>query len=297
MLVGDDQDMLHIPMHEILRKHLAATGLNQSQFADRTGIRRRRVSKLLSGKAAMKGAELARLCKLFPRWARDLRTSFVPRRRKKTGGRTALPANRELHRLVKPPRRFLSRQRIATRRLWHGLRKHDAPVMDGLRAAIRAREDLTECLQHLHRTRCDSKFELSVYAHALADGAGICEASVLRLGFTRLPAVDEDTREPVGHRPMVAYLLRSETLRVLLLPQVSLEVENGTVYTLDALALVIHGRRRIWIDFEVDGSGHRSTWDRQRAEALGLPEARFNEEDVVASDFLDRFWKKVEGLL
>lgn len=290
--------MFTFPTHDVLRRHLQATGLDQTDFAARTGIRRRRVSKLLSGKAQLNQAELATLCRLFPRWARDLRASFVPPlRRAKTGGRKALPGSRELHRLVTPPRRHLSRQRIATRRLWLGLRREAPSVMDPLRRIIRSRKDLRDCLVHLNRTRCDSKYELSVYVHALAGQAGLCETSLLRLGFTVHPVVDEETHEAVGHRPMVAYLLRRGKARILLVPQVSVKVASGVVYTLDALALVLHGRRRFWIGFEVDGSGHRTTWDRVRSEALGLPEARFTEADVIARDFLDRLWEKVEGLL
>lgn len=292
--------MLTIPMHEILRTRLAATGLNQTEFAARTGLRRRRVSKLLSGKAFLRPAEVSSLCRLFPLWARDLRrlAGLRPKPERKGGrGRKTLPGNVEVQRLVPAPRLHLVRQDAKTRKYWPGLKRSHPALAASLRARILARPDLPDALSHLERTRFDSKFELAFVAQQVAEGAVLAEMPLFRLGFTRHLPVDRETRELVGHRPKIAYLARRGAARVVLFPQVSLVVADGTMYTLDALVLVIQGRRRLWIDVEVDGSGHRTTWDRERAEALGLPEARFTEADVVADDFMDRFWKKVEGLL
>lgn len=296
----DDQTMFSIPASDILRSNLAATGLNQTQFAQRTGIPRRRVSKLLAGKVLLKPIELARICRLYPLWARELRQAEAARPRsgcKPGTGRRPLPGNRQLQRLVRAPRLHLAAQKVKTRKFWPGLKRAHPKLAALFRERISTRRDLPGCLRHLERTCCDSKFELAGVLHALAGGADLCEISTHRLGFTAHPTVDRETREPVGHRPKVGYLLKREALRLLLLPQVSLQVKDGTVYTLDALALILQGRRRLWADFEVDGSGHRTSWEEERSAALGLPELRFTEEDLVDPDFLDRLWRRVEECL
>lgn len=289
--------MLSLPTNEILRRLLASASLTQTAFAEATGIKRRRVSKLLSGKVLLTPKELARLCKLYARWARQLRQSAAGRprpSRKKGKGRKPLPGNLEVQRLVRAPRLHLVRQDTRTGKHWYGLRKSHPELAADLKARIRARTDLADVLQHLDRTRCDSKFELAGWVQFAADEANLCEVPLYRLGFIRHVPVDRDNRELVGHRPKIGYLLRRKALRVVIFPQVSLLVEDGSMYTVDGLALVLQGRRRVWVVYEVDGSGHRSAWDRQRAEALAMPEVRFTEAEVTASDFVARFWKKVE---
>lgn len=288
--------MLSIPMHELLRRLLAETSLNQTQFAQKTGIKRRRVSDLLTGRALPKPEELSRLCNLFRAWARRLRGAAKawPRpARKKGKGRKALPGNVELQRLVPAPRVHLVRQDKRTGKHWYGLTKSHPELTADLKARMRARKDLPDVLQHLDRTRCDSKFELAGWVQFLADEAGLCEISLYRLGFSLHTPVDRDTREQVGHRPKVAYLLKRGETRAVQFPQVSLVVEDGSMYTVDGLVLVLQGRRRVWVVYEVDGSGHRSEWDKQRAEALAMPEVRFTEAEVTSPDFVTRFWKKV----
>lgn len=290
--------MLSLPMNEILRRLLASASLTQTAFAEATGIKRRRVSKLLSGKVLLTPKELARLCTIYKRWAQQLRRSAAGRprpSRKKGKGRKPLPGNLEVQRLVRAPRLHLVRQDTRTGKHWFGLRKSHPDLAADLKTRLRARKDLADVLQHLDRTRCDSKFELAAWVQFLADEAGLCEISLYRLGFSRHTPVDRDTRELVGHRPKIGYLLKQGTRRLVIFPQVSLVVEDGTMYTVDGLALVLQRRRRVWVVYELDGSGHRSAWDRERAKALAMPELRFTEEEVTASDLVTRFWKKVEA--
>lgn len=108
----------------------------------------------------------------------------------------------------------------------------------------------------------------------------------------------------VGDLRVPALELELGDLRLLLLPQVSIQViararEGLRVRTLtvDFLVKAVLGGRASWLVLEVDGAGHDARGDRERSQQLGLPVLRMTTEDVASEQCLDRLAERLLQLL
>ena len=92
--------------------------------------------------------------------------------------------------------------------------------------------------------------------------------------FPRLPnpVVCPQTRKTVGHRPFPCLL----TEEGVYFPQLSFATPR--TYTVDFLK---HGKEQGWCVIEVDGIGHNSSGDRERAKAIKLRLVRYAEDDIL----------------
>lgn len=73
-------------------------------------------------------------------------------------------------------------------------------------------------------------------------------------------------------------------------PQVSLQ---GLKHRLDFLVCVRLPDRCVWLNLEVDGTGHKPRNDAERAAAIGLPRVKLTEADILAKDFEQRLLEKL----
>ena len=86
------------------------------------------------------------------------------------------------------------------------------------------------------------------------------------------PVVCPQTRKTVGHRPIPCLL----TEEGVYFPQLSFSTPR--IYTVDFLR---HRKELGWSVIELDGRGHNSNGDRERADALKLRLIRYSENDVL----------------
>lgn len=141
---------------------------------------------------------------------------------------------------------------------------------------IRARQDAPLTLRFLTTVRLDSAYEAMFWMLLLAEGGRPCRYTLLKAGF-RLHRVVDDRRNTAGDARQPCLQLGQN---VLLFPQVSLDVRKA-YYRLDVLALVVRRGRRLWVNIEIDGSGHAGDLDEQRQADLGLPTLRLEKSRLV----------------
>ena len=115
-----------------------------------------------------------------------------------------------------------------------------------------------------------------------------------RLGWSKLPIVQESTGAVIGHRPWPVIVFQKPMLCAFF-PQVS--VQAGRIYRMDFLACVRLGRSVVFANIEVDALGHDSRFDRERAKAIGLPRVKLSAEDVLAPDFIERLFARLAEAL
>ncbi len=117
------------------------------------------------------------------------------------------------------------------------------------------------------------------------------QAFVLHL----LVAGDDLARIGRPRRPWIGIVRQVQGGHVVLFAQVGVPVATGGTYTLDFVAAVSIDGRRVYINIELDGPGHRTRTerDRQRAEELGLPTIRVPVAEVDRRDFPQRLMKAI----
>jgi transcriptional regulator with XRE-family HTH domain len=150
-------------------------------------------------------------------------------------------------------------------------------------AEIDARADGALCHHFLEQVETDSAWELFLWLLLLALGAKPAWYSPLGSGFRKHAVVDAAGQKQIGdlRRPCLSW--ESGTVKMIIFPQVSLRTPR-CVYRLDALVCVVRGRRREWIDLEVDGPGHDAHYDLMRQRTLGLTTLRLGREQLRADD-------------
>lgn len=142
----------------------------------------------------------------------------------------------------------------------------------------------------------DSVDEWMLYLHRSATGMQPTCVSPQKVGVRHLPVVDPESGEAVGHRAFPALIGEVAGVKQLILPQVCLQTRPAR-YTLDFALVTLTGRRRLVVDGEVDGTGHRSEYDRARAQALRLPELRFGPGETLREDFNEIYDGRLAVLL
>ncbi len=156
----------------------------------------------------------------------------------------------------------------------------------------------------LTRVCCGSAEEAFFDLRLLAASARCVQASGLRAGFRQRPIIDPETGHVVGDLRVPALELELGGLRLLLLPQVSIQVIARTpdgirvrTLTVDFLVKAVLDGRASWLILEVDGAGHDGRGDRERSQQLGLPLLRMTTEDIESEQCLDRLAERLLQLL
>ena len=146
-------------------------------------------------------------------------------------------------------------------------------------AQIDARGDGPLCHHFLEQVEIDSAWELFLWLLLLALGAKPAWTSPLGSGFRKHAVVDAAGQKQIGDLRRPCLSLELGTMRVIIFPQVSLRTPR-CVYRLDALVCVLWGRRKEWIDLEVDGPQHEAEYDLMRQRDLGLTTLRLGREHL-----------------
>lgn len=167
---------------------------------------------------------------------------------------------------------------------YNAARRDHPELVAGLEARIRARPDALEVAAHLARLRFRSGTEGLVALHVAAELSQPVEFRLPSLGFTQHALMDGKTLRPLGHLDWPGFYLRRATREMLIFPDVEV-CARLRCYALDFLVRLREGRQRWWIDLEVDGSGHRSRWDRQRTANLDMLTVRLSEAEVASAAF------------
>ena len=162
-------------------------------------------------------------------------------------------------------------------------------------AAWREEPELMEALEHAHRLRADfarvqaflasiaseSWLEYLVPASALA----LPDATPLRIapdeiGYSHYALVDPRTCQAVGDRLWPALGLRRGGLTAIQFFNAPIRTPKRS-WIVDILQYSHLPRRRArWTVVEIDGEGHRSRWDRQKEEQIGLATLRLAGDEV-----------------
>ncbi len=71
---------------------------------------------------------------------------------------------------------------------------------------------------------------------------------------------------------------------------------KGESFRLDLLIGVKLGKRKFWVNGEVDGTAHDVTQDAQRAAKIDLPRVRLTAEDTLAPDCVERLIAQLTAL-
>ncbi|GMU56322.1 MAG: hypothetical protein AMXMBFR33_54680 [Candidatus Xenobia bacterium] len=149
------------------------------------------------------------------------------------------------------------------------------------------RKALTDLLRY---ACCGSGMEMLSWLRLL-ELALISYVSLARVGWRSLPVLEDPSGEVVGDRLWPALVLEGPFL-VALFPQVRVLTSAGP-YRMDFLACVRLSDRLVWLNVEVDGPYHCSKLDDKRQKAIRIPRVKLTEDDLLAPDFLDRFWSKL----
>ncbi len=273
--------MSNVSLSELLRQLRQRAGLTQSQLASRSEVIQQRISALERNEALMGREECGRLASVLsvrPEELLALVEVGFPR-----SSLNSLFCEQRINYTPPSDKTGAERYRAGMARCPELL----GPLWQSLDASRQA---------WLKSAPTDSLDEWMLLAHRTAAGLHPSRCSPQRLGIRAHPAVCWSTGQATGDLAYPILLGEVVGLRQALVPQLCLRPFK-TRYRLDFALVVLADRRRFIIDGEVDGSGHRSHFDRVRARELGLLELRFEENLVFRSDFNDLFDVRLRRLL
>lgn len=147
----------------------------------------------------------------------------------------------------------------------------------------------------IHYGSCGSGLEALTWLRLL-EAVTLSYVSPARLGWARLPVLEQPSGHVIGDRLWPAFVIEKPFLCALL-PQVRLKPWDDNSYRLDFLACVRLDHRLVWADVEVDGIGHDSRGDKKRTASLRLPRVSLTDEDVCAPNFMERLIWKLQVIL
>ena len=256
---------------------------NQATLSRRSGISAARLSQLESDRRHPSKKEWARLDTCLSVGAYPEPVGLPCPDGQWRAGRPLLPL----------PERPISARDFAAR-------KRFGSVVDRAWASIRSRQAEGPSVKFLHWAGLDSSCEYLFWLRLLENGGKACCYSPARAGFRSLSVVHRDLRTNIGdlRLPCLEILIEgfapgercwrvdSPGFRCLFFPQITLDSRKG-YYRIDALACIRIGRSRFWLDLEVDGKGHDSTFDVEREARLGLKTVRLGTTDLTNEEFVD----------
>lgn len=281
--------MLPTMTGNFLRKQRKARGLTQQELGRAVGTDGRRVADWENLRRLPGAEEQSRLARVLGvQWARPTECA-----RGRADTATLASTGMRYH---PPSDRPMSVRLAAARDRWQ-------ETVARLEESLAGRPDRAQVSRFLARTACGSAEEALFVLRALARGACSVRASALRAGFRLRPIVDPATGLMVGDLRVPALELPLGDQRLLLIPQVSMQVlvRKGEglkqrTPTVDFLVkAAVHGRI-LWFVLEVDGTGHDPCGDRDRARQIGVPVLRLDTEDVESEHCLDTLQRKLEEL-
>ena len=91
-------------------------------------------------------------------------------------------------------------------------------------------------------------------------------------------------------------LMMAGTPEMLMIPKAVLRVEKQ-YYTVDTLVRVAWKGYYHWLLVEIDEPGPINPESLEREEKINLPMIRLTERDLLRVDFMDRFRKKIRGIV
>lgn len=171
-------------------------------------------------------------------------------------------------------------------------RKQYRELYDRLLRDALERHGRTAIRDLIHYGCIGSGLEAIAWLHLLVAGVVVSYVSLARLGWRRLPVLEEPGSLIVNDRLWPALVFQKPFLCALF-PQVRLKPWDSVAWRLDFLACVRLGDRLIWVDVEIDGEGHHAARDAYRTSKLRLPRVTLSEEDVCAPDFMERLQRKL----
>lgn len=252
-------------------------GWSQDKLAEAMGIQQSRISKLELGQRPISEDEWLRLC-------HHLQSSgTLPKRR-------PLPYPEPSWR-VRPPELFLQGDVPLSARV-NRARKTFGSEVDRCLRVIRQRDDATLSFKFLNDACLDSGDEGMFWLLALAGGGRACWYPLSKAGFRQHRAVDASGNRSVSDLRLPCLEASREESSLLMFPQVRLDVRRA-YYRLDALCCVRSGKRRCWVNLEIDGQGHDPEFDAQRQAHLDLPTVRLTRADLKRPDLLDEMERRL----
>jgi transcriptional regulator with XRE-family HTH domain len=160
-------------------------------------------------------------------------------------------------------------------------RKSFGPIFDKLLSRVAGREDAPLSFRFLNDAGLDSGDEAAFWIHGFAVGGRACWYSPVRAGFRSLPIVDgPEERKVIGDLRHPCLEILRANYGILLFPQLRLITRRG-FYRLDALACIRRGRKRCWVNIEIDGGGHDGEFDAERESQLRLPTIRLRKSHLA----------------
>ena len=257
---------MSINIAEALLKARKTLDLTQLEAQEMCGIDRRRLSLFETGKGAPTTDELARLkaAGLLEKRAampQEVKRNYISR----WGDRLPAPSREPAHPL---------NARIAAAKARFG------DSMERALGRLGAGEERLRALDFLTHSCSDSSTETFVSVSLLAAGASPLWIAPSRAGFRLLPILDRKTRHIISdlRHPCLEHTLGA--LQICVFPQLTVLASKGRHFRLDALVGVRLKHRRVWVNLEIDGSGHDNHGDDERQKLIGLPTVRINDADL-----------------
>lgn len=253
--------MLEKSFHETLRWKRRQLNITQTRLAQDIGISQPRMSEIERGLIRPTDLEFVALVRrlslgfsggLAVRPARIVRYLVDQ-------GRAVLPkAEPYFPRPDRSPRvRFLALQR-----------KHPE-LASRLKSALKNREDYRELNYFCSQLALDSADEALYVLHRLSLGAKPCLLAPGTLAPLPCPVVCPESRSAIAHRPLPCLILE-ETFEFF-----QLTFATPRLFRVDVLTYCGG-----WSCLEIDGEGHDSREDGEKALALGIPIRRLKGDEL-----------------
>lgn len=256
-------------------------GRTQEDTARLTNIDRRRVAHLESGDRPPTEEEVTRLiheeCLPPGVWAE----ARVVRRYKSSWNEKA--------QLFLRPTDFPMESRLSAARKVFG------DVVGQRWEQVESRDDCLARIDFLRYAGADSGLEFHFLLGLTAEASDPCWLSPVRAGFRKYAVIHPKDREVMSDVRFPALEFEVEGFPAVLWPQLTLQVRHS-VYRLDGLMGLQVGKKRVWVNVEIDGTGHYGTFDQEREERLGLLTVRLNTQEMRAANMTDLLGEKLRPL-
>jgi len=260
-------------MSKTIKEYRELKGWTQQELADRVGAGRSYLCRVENGELGPSLELLQALAREFGCACQDLTVA----RRRPSGGQRK-PASE----LVKP---FLCPPPLPPEPECTGMGRLGAvrSLLPGwsINGLVRKHEEF------LNTVSAESGGETACHLRELDRGALTTSVTVHSLGFDLFPVVCWKTGRPLGHCRMPAIV----TADWLMVPQVGIQTPRRR-YRMDGLIVVLHPRR-IFVDWEFDGTGHNHKWDGDRNRDISLPVIRVREEDLKTDPGITHHLRKM----
>lgn len=150
-------------------------------------------------------------------------------------------------------------------------------------------------MHFLSNATVDSGLEMYVWLSLLTGGARALWISPARAGFRRWPVIRPHNFDVVSDARFPAVEFEIGGAPAIAFPQLTVAVRNS-VYRLDAVLGLRLGKKRIWLDLEIDGAGHDGAFDAEREERLDLPTIRIHTDELRLNDIYVLLERKLRNL-